>query len=153
MSRFTTLLFRRVGGTWEPQLMHRFTEITSAIPLPSIQKGEQPLNKKALRGLFFIYYISLKVGRNALGLSPDQDPLLLSLPMLLRPVPQPPTLIDASWGDCSLWQQGAQELTIGMLRAPDPRGTRDDDGSTATGAAGGTAASARISPHSGFGFG
>ena len=42
--------------------MHRFTEITSAIPLPSIQKGEQPLNKKALRGLFFIYYISLKVG-------------------------------------------------------------------------------------------
>lgn len=93
------------------------------------------------------------VGRNALGLSPDQDPLLLSLPMLLRPVPQPPTLIDASWGDCSLWQQGAQELTIGMLRAPDPRGTRDDDGSTATGAAGGTAASARISPHSGFGFG
>lgn len=62
MSRFTTLLFRRVGGTWEPQLMHRFTEITSAIPLPSIQKGEQPLNKKALRGLFFIYYISPKVG-------------------------------------------------------------------------------------------
>ena len=62
MSRFTTFLFRRVGGTWEPQLMHRFTEITSAIPLPSIQKGEQPLNKKALRGLFFIYYISPKVG-------------------------------------------------------------------------------------------
>ena len=42
--------------------MHRFTEITSAIPLPSIQKGEQSLNKKALRGLFFIYYISPKVG-------------------------------------------------------------------------------------------
>ena len=45
--------------------MHRFTEITSANPLPSIQKGEQPLNKKALRGLFFtlfIYYISPKVG-------------------------------------------------------------------------------------------
>ena len=62
MSRFTTLLFRRVGGTWEPQLMHRFTETTSAIPLPSIQKGEQPLNKKALRGLFFIYYISPQVG-------------------------------------------------------------------------------------------
>ena len=65
MSRFTTLLFRRVGGTWEPQLMHRFTEITSAIPLPSIQKGEKPLNKKALRGLFFIYYISSKVGKVA----------------------------------------------------------------------------------------
>lgn len=50
------------GGTWEPQLMHRFTEITSAIPLPSIQKGEKPLNKKAKWGLFFIYYISPKVG-------------------------------------------------------------------------------------------
>lgn len=46
----------------EPQLMHWFTEITtSAIPLSSIQKGEQPLNKKALRGLFFIYYISPKL--------------------------------------------------------------------------------------------
>ena len=45
--------------------MHRFTEITSAIPLPSIQKGEKPLNKKALRGLFFIYYISSKVGKVA----------------------------------------------------------------------------------------
>ncbi len=42
--------------------MHRFTEMTSAIPLPSIQKAEQPLNKKANGGLFFIYYISPKVG-------------------------------------------------------------------------------------------
>lgn len=39
--------------------------------------------------------------------------------------------------------EGAKELTIGMLRADDPRGTRDDDGSTATGAAGATAAVAR----------
>lgn len=36
MSRLTTLLYRRVGGTWEPPLMHRFTEITPAIPLPYI---------------------------------------------------------------------------------------------------------------------
>jgi len=47
----------------------------------------------------------------------DQDQLLLSFPMLLRPIPQPPELINASWGDCSLWQQGDQELTIGMLRS------------------------------------
>jgi hypothetical protein len=44
--------------------MHRFTEITSAIPLPSIQKGEQPLLKQKgqIRGLLFIYYISPQVG-------------------------------------------------------------------------------------------
>lgn len=43
--------------------MHRFTEITSAIPLPSIPKRRAVLKqKKALRGLFFIYYISPKVG-------------------------------------------------------------------------------------------
>ena len=47
----------------------------------------------------------------------DQDQLLLSLPMLLRPIPQP-------LRDCSLWQQGAPPLVLGMLRPPDPRGTR-----------------------------
>ena len=31
-------------------------------PTSFYSKGEQPLNKKALRGLFFIYYISPKVG-------------------------------------------------------------------------------------------
>ncbi|KAK8670898.1 hypothetical protein V6N13_037511 [Hibiscus sabdariffa] len=40
-----------------------------------------------------------------------------------------------------------------MLHAPNSRGTRDDDGSTATRAAGGTVAFARISPYSGFGYG
>lgn len=43
----------------EPQLMHWFTEITtSAIPLPSIQKGEQPLNKKKgpKRALLYILH-------------------------------------------------------------------------------------------------
>lgn len=53
--------------------MHRFTEITSAIPLPSIQKGELPLLKQKgqIRGLLFIYYISPQVG------NPERRTLLL----------------------------------------------------------------------------
>lgn len=57
------------------------------------------------------------VGMLLVLIKPDQDQLLLSLPMLLRPIPQP-------LRDCSLWQQGAPELYEGMLRPPDPRGTR-----------------------------
>lgn len=53
---------RETEGYCEPQLMHWFTEITtSAIPLPSIKKGKQPLDKKDLRELSFIYYISPKL--------------------------------------------------------------------------------------------